>query len=38
VPSSRHYPDKLAALGYRVSMRSTEALRRAVRELVAERR
>ena len=38
VPKSRLRPDKLAALGFRVRMGSTAAVRRAIRELVAERR
>jgi UDP-glucose 4-epimerase len=37
VPKSRLQPDKLAALGFRVSRSSDEAVRQAVRELVRER-
>ncbi|HEX9103261.1 MAG TPA: NAD-dependent epimerase/dehydratase family protein, partial [Polyangia bacterium] len=38
VPRSRLRPDKLAALGFRVRVSSTEAMRRAVAEIVHERR
>jgi UDP-glucose 4-epimerase len=38
VPRSRLLPDKLAKLGFRVRMSSTEAVRCAVAELVRERR
>lgn len=38
VPRSRLVPDKLAALGFRVRLGSTEAMRLAVAEMVRERR
>jgi UDP-glucose 4-epimerase len=38
VPRSRLRPDKLAELGFRVRMSSTAAMRRAVAEMVRERR
>jgi UDP-glucose 4-epimerase len=38
VPRSRLKPDKLAELGFRVRLGSTEAMRRAVGELVRERK
>ena len=38
VPRSRLKPDKLARLGFRVRMRSTEAIRLAISEIVRERK